>query len=142
MFFHLKAEMTGNRAEDTSRRADALGIALMHAATDSRFRAAMGSPEVPETPFKWFKLALGRAYSDVHSGLPRSQVVRRIREMLDAEPELLTAAREHHPKLAEIVRARTVGDRCGDHISQVQLELLTDAFALPAKPKPGDADAS
>ena len=133
-YFHLEAKMSGDRAEDTSRRAEAFGIALMHAATDPQFRAAMGSPELPETPFKRFKLELGRAYSDLHAGLPRSQVTRRLRELMDSHSEMLAAAKEHHPRLAEIVRARTIGARCGDHISQTQLDLLTDALTLPAAP--------
>lgn len=120
----ITAEMTGDQAEDTSRRAKTITLAVDNARID---------------PLIKLKMALGRAYSDIHAGDHRPAVVQRLRDTL-ADPEVAAIAAGHHRHLAEVVRARTVGERCGDYVSKVHHAILTDALALPApQPEPPDA---
>jgi hypothetical protein len=130
-YFRLKAEMTGDRAEDTSRRADAFAVALTHAATDPAFRAAMGLPEGPaDDPVKQLKFALGHAYSDAQQGVARLEIMARLREVIAEVGPAVTQGRL--AQLDEIVTARSRGERCGDHVSKVQLELLREALNAAA----------
>ena len=113
---HISAEMTGDRAEDTDRRAQAYGIALEHARTD---------------PLITLKMALGKAYSDVHAGDVRTDIIKKLRKWL-AEPGMQEVAVKHCAHLSALVRARTIGERCGDYVSKVQLQLLKDAMVEEA----------
>jgi hypothetical protein len=126
--FHLKVAMSGDRKEDTRRRGEALGLALMHAATDPEIRAKMGASPLSEEldPRKKLISALGRAYSDIYLGVHRQVVIKRLRDLIRSD--LNEIAQKHHQHLSELVRARSIGDRCGDFISKVQLELLSEAI--------------
>jgi len=74
------------------------------------------------------KMALGGAYSDIHAGDLRRDVVRRL-SALFAEDGMREVAVRHRAYLSGLVRARTVGERCGDYVSKIQHQLLAEALA-------------
>lgn len=119
---HLSAEMTGNRREDTKRRAQAIEFALLSAAGD---------------PLVAVRMAFGRAYGEVHAGISRNRIVHDLRELL-TDPALHAAAVGWQSQLRNTVAARTQGDKCGDYIGQVQLALL-DEVLIPTEGPPDAA---
>jgi len=115
---HMSVEMTGDRRENTSRRAAAFETAINHAASDPGIK---------------LRMALGAAYSDLHAGITRHVIVTRLRDLL-ADPAIAAAALPYHAKLSQAVIARTKGQLCGDYISKIQLELLSEALAPEEEP--------
>jgi len=73
------------------------------------------------------RAALGRAYSDIHSAIPRAEVVAGLRDLF-AEATIHNAAAVYQNSLRERVAARTKGDVCGDYIGRVQLDLLDEVL--------------
>jgi hypothetical protein len=78
--------------------------------------------------------ALGSAYTRAHVGADRHGAVAELRNRLGTE-SARRIAREHLTKLAETVRARTRGGRCGCIVTQTAHDLLSEALK-------GTADAS
>lgn len=74
------------------------------------------------------KQALGRSYSDQHLGEYRGQIIRRLSQLI-GEPGMISVARQHHANLHNIVKSRSIGNRCGDYVSKVQFDLLSQALA-------------
>lgn len=74
--------------------------------------------------------ALGTAYGLDQVDRDRAAAVRYLREAF-ASDEARKAAQDHHYELREIVAARTVGERCGCHVSKVTHDLLTEALTQP-----------
>lgn len=110
---HLDVEMTGDRRENTRRRAQAMEYALKTAAVD---------------PMTRVRMALGGAYSQAHMGVPRTRIVHDLRQLLLDDPSLHAAAVGRQTQLRDVVAARTRGDKCGDYIGQFQLELLDEVL--------------
>lgn len=113
---HISTEMTGDRGEDTARRAGTYAEAIKFATDD---------------PLIKLRMALGRAYSDIHAGELRPEIVKRLRALLE-DPEIAAVAPGYHQKLAEIVRVRSVGERCGDYISKIHHQILGEALVQEA----------
>lgn len=109
---HLEVEMTGDRRENTRRRAAAMEYGLKAAARD---------------PLVALSMALGRAYSEAHAGEARGLVIQRLRDLV-SDPLVRSAAIGLQTRLRERVAARTRGDKCGDYIGQFQLELLDEVL--------------
>ena len=80
-------------------------------------------------PLHILKQILAKAYTDAYAlNKPRSEVLRDLKGAIDEERigDIVTTYRA---ELEAVVRARTLGERCGDHLSQAQLALLKDALA-------------
>jgi hypothetical protein len=138
---HMSVEMTGDQAEDTRRRALAYATAITHAVSNPAIREKMGM-ETPTDPQRRLRLALGAAYSDLYMGIGRQVIIRRLRDLLE-EPEIAGVKLAHHSHLTSIVASRSRGNLSGDHISKIQLELLTEALGeTPDQTNPEPPDAA
>lgn len=122
-FIKILVEKTGDPAENKERARQALEYGVNAAASD---------------PGVLIRMALGRAYSDLHTnGIPRSQVVEHLRDLF-ADDMLHEAALAYQQRLLLLVAGRTKGDRCGDYVGKVQLELLTEVL-MPTPERPDAA---
>ncbi len=74
------------------------------------------------------KKALGGAYSELVTGDPRNIVVGRLQIVVQAA-EVAPIVSDYLANLEAVVAARSIGGRCGCHLSQVQLGLLREAVA-------------
>ena len=136
---HISVEMTGDREEDTQRRASAYATAILHAVSSPHLREKMGMDPEPADPLTRLRMALGAAYSDLIIGLGPRVIIQRLRDLIK-DDSIAAVARTHKVHLASVVASRTRGDLCGDHVGKVQLELLTAALAeLPQLEGPPDA---
>jgi hypothetical protein len=112
----IEVEMTGNRGEDFRRRQ----VAAQHALLD-----------VAQDPLVKLRMALGRAYSNLHMpDTSRPAVVAELRQVI-ADPAVSGIVPGYHRQLTETVAARTSGNRCGCQISADQLALLSEALPRP-----------
>jgi hypothetical protein len=71
-----------------------------------------------------FNQAVGMAYTKAHAG-DRHGAVALLRERFAQAPD---TAKKHAEKIAEVVRARSQGGRCGCYITKFTHDLLTDAL--------------
>lgn len=71
-----------------------------------------------------FNQAVGEGYAKAHAG-DRHGAVSLLRERFAADQQ---AAKRHAKKIAEIVRARSQGARCGCYITKFTHDLLTEAL--------------
>lgn len=110
--FKLSGEMTDDPGENTKRRAQVFDLALNHAAQD---------------PSIALKMALGLAYSESHKTLSRQPVIKELGRLL-RRPDIAAIAPQYAANLENVVKSRTIGNRCGDYVSKVQFELLSEAM--------------
>jgi len=80
-----------------------------------------------QDPKATLKNALGAAYSHSVAGNPRSEIISALRFVIGSD-EIKPIVADYLASLAMVVAARTVGNRCGCHISQLQLGLLREAL--------------
>jgi hypothetical protein len=72
---------------------------------------------------------LAQAYMDaVVLYKPRAEVARALADKIKAE-DIASIIPSSLANLEAIVRARSLGERCGDYISQIQLELLKESLS-------------
>src|SRR5262245_53139791 len=118
---HLSADMTGDRDQDTHRRATAYSAGLEAAASD---------------PMVAIKMALGRAYSDTMTyGKPSAAAVEELVQLFKDKPAVQTAALVERDRLADLVAHRSLGGRSACEVSRQQLALL-DAALHPQNQNP------
>jgi hypothetical protein len=88
---------------------------------------AQADPAQLEAANLKLQTVLAVAYMKVFMlGHPRPEAIGALKEALK-DDILKDEAAKQLAKLAEIVRARSIGERCGDHISKEYLELLMAA---------------
>lgn len=71
--------------------------------------------------------ALGEAYGLHQVNNDSAGAVEKVRAAL-ADPEIREAAETHLAGLSELVRARSSGGRCGDHVSKITHDILSEAL--------------
>ena len=81
-----------------------------------------------QDPKTILKKALGAAYSDSAAGIPRVMVIEKLRDTVRAT-HVAPIVQDYLASLSAIVAVRTIGNRCGCHVSQIQLGLLREAVA-------------
>ena len=73
-----------------------------------------------------FNQAVGEAYTKAHAGDRHGAVVH-LRQRF-ADPRVRDAASKHAARIAEVVRARSQGARCGCYVTKFTHDLLTEAL--------------
>lgn len=71
--------------------------------------------------------ALGEAYGLHQVNNNAVAAVEKVRGVL-ADPAVRDEARTHLTELGALVRARSQGGRCGDHISKINHDILSEAL--------------